>query len=246
MAPETQLKNLIQSAPVVVFKSPVTEMDALRRALKARDIVFEEIELSMGDSDSRALFQELKQKTRYTFLPQVFVEGTFIGGGDAAIHSNALASPHKKTNLAAKKLIQLLGYAGVLPFVLFTLLAYVTELRDWAINANIAYGAVILTFIGAIDWGKKIEKPLTTFSMADGWSFIVSVLPSLVAWFALAAIISPVFSLALLIVGFISMLIYEKRQHRDAADWYQTMRAHLTYLVSALLGLTLLASLISS
>lgn len=246
MAPETQLKNLIQSAPVVVFKSPVTEMDALRRALKARDIVFEEIELSMGDSDSRALFHELEQKTRYTFLPQVFVEGTFIGGGDAAIHSNALASPPKKTNLAAKKLIQLLGYAGVLPFVLFTLLAYVTELRDWAINANIAYGAVILTFIGAIHWGKKIEKPLTTFSMADGWSFIVSVLPSLVAWLALSATISPVFSMALLIAGFISLLIYEKRQQTDAADWYQTMRAHLTYLVSGLLGLTLLASLTSS
>jgi hypothetical protein len=78
----------------------------------------------------------------------------------------------------------LLGYAGVLPFAALALAHLLggTELRDFALRAFLAYGAVILSFLGGIRWGVATGRPDASPSAA----FLVAVLPSLWAFACLS------------------------------------------------------------
>jgi glutaredoxin len=84
------LQDQIDSAPVVIFRSSLTEMVALRRALDELNIDYLEIEFGMADQVLRERFHCLQALTSYQQLPQVFINSKFVGGGDAAIHSDEL------------------------------------------------------------------------------------------------------------------------------------------------------------
>lgn len=246
MTDDKQLKNWINSAPVVVFRSPVTEMDALRRALKSRNINFREIELSMAHDESREQFHQLKKLTNYSLLPQVFIESSFTGGGDKTLQSAEFEalSPTESPVSATKKLVLALGYAGIIPFVFFTILAFLSESHDWAIRANVAYGAVILTFIGAIHWGRLLQKFSSDLTRKDTRVLVVSVLPSLLAWLVLIEFFNPASSLCILISGFMAMCAFEGSLKSYTSAWYRKMRVQLGYTVSALLALSVLSILL--
>lgn len=246
MTDNNQLKNLINSAPVVVFRSPVTEMDALRRGLENRNINFREVELSMANDQDREQFHRLKKLTNYQLLPQVFIDSTFTGGGDKSLHSDAFKAL-SITNCGlstTKKLVLSLAYAGVIPFVFFSLLAFLSDYHAWAIRANIAYGAVILTFIGAIHWGSLLQKFSSDLTQKDKVILVVSLLPSLLAWVVLTNNFNPASSLCILISGFMAMCAFEGRIKPYRTSWYRKMRMQLSYTVSALLALSVLAVLI--
>jgi glutaredoxin-related protein len=85
------LQAEIDSAPVVIFRSPLTEMVALRRELERLNVNYVEIEFGMANSLLRDRFHCLQAMTDYRLLPQVFINSEFVGGGDDAIHSAALA-----------------------------------------------------------------------------------------------------------------------------------------------------------
>jgi glutaredoxin-related protein len=246
MTDDKQLQNWINSAPVVVFRSPVTEMDALRRALKNRNITFREIELSMAFDESREQFHQLKKLTNYQLLPQVFINSSFTGGGDKSLHSDALEalSATNSPVSATKKLVLALGYAGIIPFIFFTLLAFLSESHAWAIRANTAYGAVILTFIGAIHWGRLLQMFSSDLTRKDAGVLVVSVLPSLLAWVVLIDFFNPASSLCILISGFMAMCAFEGSLKSYTSAWYRRMRMQLGYTVSALLALSVLSILL--
>ena len=77
-----------------------------------------------------------------------------------------------------------LGYAGVLPFVACVLAVALLEGegRAFAVRALVAYGAVILSFLGAVHWGLLLRQPgaAARVRLAIG-----GVLPSLAGWVAL-------------------------------------------------------------
>jgi hypothetical protein len=132
-----------------------------------------------------------------------------------------------------------LGYAGLLPFIACVIGIAVLDGggRDWAARALVAYGAVILSFIGAVHWGLGLR------ASADGPArfALVAVLPSVVAWIAL---LLPVrYGLTLLVVGFGGFWLYEHRvlgpQALPAA--YLRLRRYLTLAVCSLLALGLIA-----
>lgn len=132
------------------------------------------------------------------------------------------------------------GYAGVVPFVvclLGVLLAPAAEWRRLAQQAAIDYGAVILSFVGALHWGLALAGRLR----GDARTIIASVLPSVMAAFALW--LDGQRALALLVVGFGLFWLYEHHQLRDRlpAD-YLRMRRNLTLAVCGTLALTLFAS----
>ena len=127
------------------------------------------------------------------------------------------------------------GYAGAIPFVvclLGVLLAPGAEWRLRAQQAAVDYGAVILSFVGALHWG---------LALGDGRTIIASVLPSVVAAFALG--LEGQRALSLLVVGFGLFWLYENHQVRDRlpAD-YLRMRRNLTLVVCGTLALTMFAS----
>ncbi len=76
-----------------------------------------------------------------------------------------------------------LGYAGLIPFVGLALAAWFLGPADRgpAVTALLAYGATILSFIGAIHWGLAMRDASGAFGRLLVWG----VVPSLVAWVAL-------------------------------------------------------------
>jgi hypothetical protein len=97
----------------------------------------------------------------------------------------------------------------------------------------LAYGAVILSFLGGVRWGLAIIEP----NHADLFSpLCISVLPSLLGWLAL--LISDSAGLLLLALGFFALLLADLRLP-TAPPWYGTLRLPLSVgaIGALLLGL---------
>lgn len=129
-----------------------------------------------------------------------------------------------------------LGYGGLLPFLAAALLVVIDPAHAglWR-NALIAYGAVILSFVGALHWG--FAMTLAGLSdQAKQRCFVWSVVPALVAWPAL--LLPSTWGGALLIAGFVAHYGQDVRLSRRAAlpQWYLPLRLRLTTVASACLA----------
>lgn len=233
------------SAPVVIFASPLTEMDALRRELHARGVAFTEIVLGMGKLEARDRFAALRDMTGHATLPQVFIHGAFAGGAEAALHDPRLLTSRTDT-LAIQRLARLLAYAGILPMLLLTLLLFHPPLHAWAGRALSAYAAVILAFVGALHWarivfGRRVEK-----KPSQGVALVVSVLPALLAFGTLVDGVPVVSRLCLLLAGFMLLCAYERRLGQYGPAWFLRMRLHLGYGMGLLLAAAVAAMLFAA
>lgn len=132
-----------------------------------------------------------------------------------------------------------LGYGGLVPFVAAVLgIALLDgEPRAMAARALLAYGAVILSFLGAVHWGLLLARP----SADAARRLLAGVLPSLAGWIAL---LLPVrFGLTLLVVAFGALWLYEHRVLgvKFLPEAYLVLRRNLTLGVCSLLALGLIA-----
>jgi hypothetical protein len=132
-----------------------------------------------------------------------------------------------------------LGYAGLLPFVAgaFGAALLEGEPRDFAVRALVGYGAVILSFVGAVHWGLLLRS-------AGGQALrglLAGVVPSLIGWIAL--LLAPRHALTVLVVGFGLFWLYEHRVLGPAVlpPAYLSLRRSLSLAVCALLALGLIA-----
>ena len=118
-----------------------------------------------------------------------------------------------------------LGGLGIIPFAGLSL---ATPFANDVLKARLsfalmAYGAVILSFLGGIHWGLAIGAvPQTDNSLRR--RIALSILPSLVAW---AALLAP-FSIGFLVLAaaFVAMLLVDIRASRihEAPAWYPKLR----------------------
>jgi hypothetical protein len=139
-----------------------------------------------------------------------------------------------------------LGGLGVLPFLVLTVAACVAA--EWvaiaAIEAEIAYGAVILSFIAGVHWG------FASHFMTDrkaGLAHILlglSVLPSLVGWVAL--LLPTPWSAVLLGIAFAAILSLDRwaLAISFAPSWWMRLRLPLSATVAILLCVTFAAALV--
>jgi hypothetical protein len=122
-----------------------------------------------------------------------------------------------------------LGYAGLLPFVAsaVALWAAPPRLHGFVLYSLLTYGAVILSFMGAIHWGLAIREGGVSSPLQLG----LSVVPPLVGWVALA--LSPMMSFTVLIVAFAVLYVADARAARLglAPSWYPRLRLPLTVIV---------------
>lgn len=137
-----------------------------------------------------------------------------------------------------------LGLLGLLPFIAGGLgsLAFRDPLRAArALEALIAYGAVILSFLGAVHWGLALEEET---GLAQGARYGLGVVPALVGWVALLAQIDamPDVALVLLALGFAATIGVEQR----AATRGLVMPAYvgLRWVLSVVVLLVLLGVLV--
>jgi hypothetical protein len=129
---------------------------------------------------------------------------------------------------------QALGFGGLAPFVILAALTLVGPegWKSWVSQGLVAYGAVILSFLGGITWGlavtrERVRDPLYLASMA----------PFFAGWIALLV---PVFvGLILLMVAFLGALANDFMLKRAGLSpgWFFSLRVTLTAVVVACLAI---------
>jgi len=140
----------------------------------------------------------------------------------------------------------LLGYAGAIPFITTAVIIFFLYPREEAqvvLTYQIAYGAVILSFLGGIRWALAMLFPEDP-QLLKRLTF--SVVPSLVGWIAL--LIPPVWGLIVLIVSFWVQAASDSRASRmhEAPRWYGGYRIRLSILVIGALVLSVVGIVVRS
>ena len=130
--------------------------------------------------------------------------------------------------VALPRTVAWLGYGGLLPFLALTPASLLDHHHGavWS-DALYAYGAIILSFIGALHWGLAMSLPELTERQRSA-CFAWSVVPALIAW--PAVLFSPPLAAPLLVVGFIAHYLQDRRLASQATlpGWYLPLRLRLT------------------
>jgi len=145
-------------------------------------------------------------------------------------------APHGADDRAIPPTALLLGAAGVLPFVVLALAALL-RLEDrvalppgLARAGLVAYGVVIVSFLGGVRWGVGLSRPDKAT-----WMFVVSVLAPIAAWGAL--FMPRPHDIAILVGCFLVLGVSDVMLAAQGAvpRWYGTLRGILTTAVVAVL-----------
>ena len=130
-----------------------------------------------------------------------------------------------------------LGGLGALPFIAMAVaIPYLPDpFRTLSTNGLLAYGAVILSFLGGIHWGLAIHSKSVPDTANRDVRLALSILPSLVGWGAL--LMGQETGLLLLAAGITALgaldIWASKRGYTPA--WYPRLRIPLTCVVAAML-----------
>ncbi len=81
------IAELLRTARVIIFRSNLTDIRSLIAHLEREGIDYREITMGMGSGVERDRFHRLRDWTDWPLLPQVFVDGAFVGGADEALES---------------------------------------------------------------------------------------------------------------------------------------------------------------
>ena len=129
-----------------------------------------------------------------------------------------------------------LGLAGLAPFIGLAALALLAPgLRDATLRALLGYGAVILSFVGALHWGYAVRRD------ARGWAAWIqygwSVVPALMAW---ATVLLPMHAgLRVQAAALVACLLVDHAMARadPVPAWLLRLRALLTAVAAGALTL---------
>lgn len=146
------------------------------------------------------------------------------------------------TRFLNKRLAHLLGYAGLIPFIILSLACWVVH-PDWLsdfIKGLFAYGIINLSFLGGMHWGATMMAGDLSAGQTKR-TLLWSVTPALIAW--MATIVGG-FGFAVLIAGFIGAYQVDKRLFAwyRMPEWLIPLRFNLTCIVVAALALTVVAA----
>lgn len=146
--------------------------------------------------------------------------------------SDTAATPGRGLDRRARNAALALGLAGALPFIALAVSVWLLPdtQATWALGALIAYGAVVLSFLGGIHWGLALQA-------GPPRGFVISVIPSLLAWAAL--LLPSTLALSLLTVCLVAQLVLDMQIR--LAPWFRLLRVVLTAAAAASLLLASMA-----
>lgn len=125
-----------------------------------------------------------------------------------------------------------LGYGGLLPFIGLAVLVVADARRAlaWA-DALVGYGAVILSFVGALHWGFAMSARALEPTVRRR-AFVWSVVPALLAW--AASLLGGSVASLILVAGLVMNLAQDRRLAGPAElpAWYMPLRWRLTAVAS--------------
>lgn len=137
---------------------------------------------------------------------------------------------------------QKLGYLGALPFVICTvglLFAELGVLRNVFILTQMAYGGMILSFLGGVHWAhalpKKNDRQMMMAMVPTIFGLLLFILP----------VVLQVYSLSLfgMAIGFLALFILDKR-HLNAdqlPSGYIMFRRKITMIVFTCLAISIVS-----
>lgn len=134
------------------------------------------------------------------------------------------------SNETPPKMALRLGYAGLIPFAVLALAIVLFRqesfLQESAGMALLAYGAVILSFLGGVHWGRTLYEPDSDLQARD---FLLSVLPSVFGWCCLLLPLASA-GVLLLILGYIWQISIDLKAVRQniLPGWFGRLRVLLT------------------
>ncbi len=133
-----------------------------------------------------------------------------------------------------------LGYAGLIPFVISAAAVLLFDgdpfVQETAGQALVTYGAVILSFLGGVRWGRALGASRKEDQTRD---FILSVLPAIFGW---SCLLLPIISggIFLLIFGYLWQLYVDLKATRNHSlpQWFGRLRLRLTIgaIIALLVG----------
>lgn len=128
----------------------------------------------------------------------------------------------------APRMVAWLAYGGLVPFIVLAAASLLDQQRSGAWQQMaLNYGAVILSFVGALHWGFAMSAAAMDERTRNA-CFAWSVIPALLAWLAL--LLDPAAGSALMAAGFAAHYLQDWRLLRHAAlpAWYLPMRLRLS------------------
>lgn len=228
---------MIENHRVVVLGSDLSDTRRIEQVLDGQfdDVFIQRLDL-MNAQDQETL-KMLHRITAWNNLPMVFINGEMIGGEWELTTQQQLGintcgkSTHGFANL--------IGYGGLLPFIGLSVF-YSTidnaQKADFVLSALLAYAAIILSFVGAIHWGRSLTEP---HMVRSNLLQIISIIPTLMAWAAL--LVPHQIGLIILILGFVLIYLFDRLQYKNLF-WMQKIRFHLSMGVIFTLLVSLLAA----
>ena len=135
------------------------------------------------------------------------------------------------------RVVAWLGYGGLVPFAVLAIATWAFPGHAAQLQAALrAYGAVILSFIGALHWAFAMTLPSLSQaqrSVAFAWSTV----PALLAW---PALLLPLHAATgVLLAGFVLHWLQDRRLAAGQAlpRWYLPLRTRLTVVACSCLVL---------
>jgi hypothetical protein len=151
------------------------------------------------------------------------------GESRAAPREGGAATP----TTAPSALTSRLGYAGLIPFVLGALLIWSVrpDAHPHVVDALAKYAAVIVSFLGGMQWGLRVRATEPAAPAGDSVGFLWGILASLAAW---VAVVMPAYA-GLVLQGLLLIACYafDRRSYPalGAGGWL-TLRFRLTAVAS--------------
>lgn len=120
-----------------------------------------------------------------------------------------------------------LGYGGLVPFVGLAAASLLGVEPRAASLALLAYGAVILSFVGALHWAFAMLLPQLAV-MRRTWMYAWSTVPALMAWCAL--LLEPRVGSVILVMAFAVHYLQDRRLSVQGLlpAWYLPLRLRLS------------------
>jgi len=137
-------------------------------------------------------------------------------GAVAMTENNSEIHPH---------LAKLIGYGGLIPFAACAALMYAgnTGVSIIALFASAVYGAVILSFVGAVHWGLTMREDRSPY-----W-YVWSIIPAILGWLSIVLLDIKISLLALAIAFTLAWSVDRQANLQGLIPaWYMQMRNILT------------------
>lgn len=137
---------------------------------------------------------------------------------------------------------RLLGYGGLIPFAgtgVLVWAAWPSDMAQTALQAQLVYAAIILSFLGGIRWGVSMAKRGHFKRRAPdgfGQELALSIIPPVIGWIALFTPREA--ALVIFALFFATQALSDLRAvtAKDAPDWYAPLRLRLTFFVELALA----------